>query len=256
MVEPHRTLTSRIVRSASRMNGWSSDLLDFTRTQLGSGVPIARAQMDLARMVRNAVEEVGAAHPERRFEIEYSGNVVWRMGRSANESGADEPSRQRGAAWSRRDGRSASHLRGELEEVLIIVHNFGKVIPPSEIFGIFSPFKRLKEGIPVERDSSNLGLGLFIADRIVKAHSGTIDVTSAPDAGTYFTIRLPRDATAPIAPLQSTSRTGSTSVLSLDDSDRREPGVLRSSTSSSPSRGPDVQLDSILSVMRERKPRL
>jgi signal transduction histidine kinase len=97
--------------------------------------------------------------------------------------------------------------RGDRTTVQITVHNFGKAIPQSEIFGIFSPFKRLKTGIPVDRDSSNMGLGLYIADRIVKAHSGTIDVTSSADAGTYFTITLPRDPATPIAPLRSTSRT-------------------------------------------------
>ena len=54
-------------------------------------------------------------------------------------------------------------MLGEPDEVVIIVHNFGDVIPPSELFGIFSPFKRLRPGAPVSRDASNLGLGLFIA---------------------------------------------------------------------------------------------
>jgi signal transduction histidine kinase len=98
-------------------------------------------------------------------------------------------------------------LIGESEEVVIIVHNFGNVIPSSEIFGIFSPFKRLKPGAPASRDSTNLGLGLFISDRIVKAHAGTIDVQSSFDEGTSFTVHLPRNPDAPPAPLRATSRT-------------------------------------------------
>jgi signal transduction histidine kinase len=206
LVEPYRALASRIAHSATRMNGMVSDLLDFTRTQLGSGVPIVRAETDLAKMVRNAVDEVGAANPDRSFEMSTSGNVIgeWdeaRMHQALTNLLANAA--QHGAAeWP-----ISVHMSGEPEDVVIVVHNFGKVIPSSEIFGIFSPFKRLKEGVPVERDSSNLGLGLFIADRIVKAHGGTIEVTSAASTGTFFTIRLPRDPTAPIAPLRSTSRT-------------------------------------------------
>jgi signal transduction histidine kinase len=206
LVEPHRTLTARIARSATRMNEMVGDLLDFTRSQLGSGVPIARAPMDLAKMVRNAVDEVGAANPERSFEMSTTGNVAgeWdepRMSQALTNLLANAA--QHGAAeWP-----ISVDLRGASEDVEIVVHNFGKVIPQSEIFGIFSPFKRLKDGVPVERDTSNLGLGLFIADRIVKAHSGTIEVTSAAGSGTFFTIRLPRDPLAPTAPLQSTSRT-------------------------------------------------
>lgn len=199
-------LSAGIARSARRMNQMVEDLLDFTRSQLGSGVPITRAQMDMAQVVQNAVDEMTAAHPERVFETSTSGDA----------SGAWDEARMSQALVNLL-GNAVQHgaaarpirivTRGEQRTVLITVHNFGAVIPQSEIFGIFSPFKRLKAGVPVERDSSNLGLGLYIADRIVKAHSGTIDVTSSAEDGTFFTISLPRDPAAPIAPLRSTSRT-------------------------------------------------
>ena len=205
LIEPHLTLTTRIVRSAARMNAMVDDLLDFTRSQLGSGVPVVRAEMDMAKVVRHAVDELEAARPETLIEMSSSGDVC----------GAWDEARM-SQVLTNLLGNAAQHgtgerpinvqLRGERDSVVIVVHNFGKVIPASEIFGIFSPFKRLKTGELVERDSSNLGLGLFIADRIVKAHSGTIDVTSSADAGTFFTVRLPRDSAAPIAPQRSTSR--------------------------------------------------
>jgi signal transduction histidine kinase len=37
-------------------------------------------------------------------------------------------------------------------------------------------------------------LGLYIAERIVAAHGGSIDVRSSEAAGTLFTVRLPRVA--------------------------------------------------------------
>ena len=42
LVEPYATLTSRIVSSASRMNGMVGALLDFTRSRLGGGIRAAR----------------------------------------------------------------------------------------------------------------------------------------------------------------------------------------------------------------------
>jgi signal transduction histidine kinase len=36
------------------------------------------------------------------------------------------------------------------------------------------------------------GLGLFIADRITRAHGGTIDLESQPGVGTRFIVHLPR----------------------------------------------------------------
>jgi signal transduction histidine kinase len=206
LVEPNLTLVTRMARSADRMNHMVDDLLDFTRSQLGSGVPIVRADMDMAKAVRHAVDEVEAAQPKCIFEVSTSGDVhgAWDEARMSQVfANLLSNAAQHGAP-----GSSISiDLRGEVEEVVVIVHNFGKVIPPSQIFGIFSPFKRLKPGAPAVPDSSNLGLGLFIADRIVHAHSGTIDVHSSADAGTTFTVRLPRNPTAPPAPLRPTSRT-------------------------------------------------
>lgn len=206
LIEPNLTLITRIAHSASRMNHMVDDLLDFTRSQLGSGVPIVRADMDIAKVARHAVDEIEAAQPNCVFELTTSGNV----------NGAWDEARM-SQLFTNLLGNAAQHgapgspisinLRGGPEEVVVVVHNFGKVIPPSEIFGIFSPFKRLKPGAPTVPDSSNLGLGLFIADRVVHAHSGTIDVRSSADAGTSFTVRLPRNPTASPAPLRPTSRT-------------------------------------------------
>ncbi len=41
--EPHTTLTSRTVSSSSRTSHVVSDLLDFTRSKLGDGIPVVRA---------------------------------------------------------------------------------------------------------------------------------------------------------------------------------------------------------------------
>jgi signal transduction histidine kinase len=42
------------------------------------------------------------------------------------------------------------------------------------------------------RDRRHLGLGLYIVDKIVGAHGGSIDVQSSKQDGTTFTLRLPR----------------------------------------------------------------
>jgi signal transduction histidine kinase len=82
--------------------------------------------------------------------------------------------------------------RGESSDVVLQVHNRGAAIPTAELPELFSPFKRLQRGSAVARGSSSLGLGLYIVDRLVTAHGGTIGVSSTEGAGTFFTVRLPR----------------------------------------------------------------
>ncbi|MBF0267291.1 MAG: HAMP domain-containing protein [Alphaproteobacteria bacterium] len=70
---------------------------------------------------------------------------------------------------------------------MIEVADNGSGIPAADLPHIFDPFFTTKE---VGRGS---GLGLFIVHDIVKKHGGAISVTSPPEGGTEFLIRLPLD---------------------------------------------------------------
>jgi signal transduction histidine kinase len=55
---------SAILNSGQRMNALVGDLLDFTRSRLGGGIPIIRAEMDIANLCRQTVDEIRALHPQ------------------------------------------------------------------------------------------------------------------------------------------------------------------------------------------------
>ena len=79
--------------------------------------------------------------------------------------------------------RLQTRLRGE--RIFIVVSDTGEGISPQAIDQIFNPFFTTK---PVGQGT---GLGLSISDGIIRAHGGTIRVTSTPGAGAEFTIELP-----------------------------------------------------------------
>jgi signal transduction histidine kinase len=83
------------------------------------------------------------------------------------------------------------------EEVVVVsVSDTGIGIPPERQAHIFEPFfttKDLKQGT---------GLGLSIAARIVREHKGTIELKSAPGAGTTFAIRFPAAVPSSVASLK------------------------------------------------------
>ena len=78
--------------------------------------------------------------------------------------------------------------REQGDDVTLAVRNGGAPIPADALSSIFEPLGR---GQSIEGGHS-IGFGLFIARVIVSAHGGNVNVTSSSDAGTTFTVRLPR----------------------------------------------------------------
>jgi signal transduction histidine kinase len=74
--------------------------------------------------------------------------------------------------------------------VQIAVIDTGKGIAPQELPYIFDRFWR-GDASRTHADGAGAGLGLAIAKQLVEAHGGTIDVSSAPGAGTEFVITMP-----------------------------------------------------------------
>ena len=67
----------------------------------------------------------------------------------------------------------------------------GQGIAPKHLPHIFDRFYRVRGMEEHASPEKGLGLGLSFVNWIVRAHSGTIDVTSEPGKGTTFTVRLP-----------------------------------------------------------------
>ncbi len=79
--------------------------------------------------------------------------------------------------------------RGE-SQVELFVQDTGPGIPSKDIPHIFDRFYRAERSRK-RSATSGFGLGLSIADWIVKKHNGKIDVASVEGEGTLFTVRLP-----------------------------------------------------------------
>lgn len=200
--EPELTLVTRIVSSSRRMNRLVGDLLDFTRTRLGAGIPIVRTEISLKKVIHDVVDEIAAAHPSRSIDVtgDDPKTGCWDCARisqvlanligNALEYGSDR-------------SPISIDLKGDEKEARIAIHNHGAAIAPAELKGIFNPMKRTETAgnSPSRGPSGNLGLGLYIAERIVNAHKGRIDLESSDAAGTTFTVHLPRSAPTAPAPV-------------------------------------------------------
>jgi two-component system, sensor histidine kinase and response regulator len=93
---------------------------------------------------------------------------------------------------------------------IISVSDKGTGIPSETIPRIFERFYRVP-GVEVQSGSSiGVGLGLYVAQKIVEQHGGRIDVQSAPGEGSTFSLLLP--LAGPL-PSQDETSTGAAGVL-------------------------------------------
>jgi phosphoserine phosphatase RsbU/P len=83
-------------------------------------------------------------------------------------------------------------VQGEVDDILLAVHNEGPPIPAELLQRIFEPLQRGEEAF--DSTGRSVGLGLYIVKQLVEAHDGRVDVTSRPGERTRFTVRLPRQA--------------------------------------------------------------
>lgn len=189
-------LASQISTNTAVMARMISDLLDYTRTRLGAGMPVSPASMDLGQLCRELYNEFRTAHPDRdvRLGIEGGDGGEW--------GGAWDTDRLR-QAISNLLGNAIQHgaadapvelnLEGDGLEVRVIVRNGGPPIPAGELPKIFDPLVRGSSAAEPKRNRpGSIGLGLYIAREIATSHGGRINVTSTQADGTAFTMRLPR----------------------------------------------------------------
>ncbi len=186
--EQGRTL-ARIDGSAARMARIIHDLLDFTRMRNEGRIPVHVQPSDLVALVRRAVAELAAVHPQREIRLaapdavaveadpDRLGQVVTNLVGNALQHSPPE-------------ARVTVALDEDARGIALAVHNEGPPIRPELLGELFEPFRRGPRG----DEGGSLGLGLFIVREVVRAHGGEVSVRSRAGEGTTFTVRLPPSA--------------------------------------------------------------
>jgi hypothetical protein len=184
-----RTL-SRVAASAVRMTRIIRDLLDFSRVSASGSIPVELRTADVTRIVRRAIAELQAIHPDREILLAPSPPVVARVD---PERFAQVVSNLAGNAIQH--GALGAPIRVGVEQgsagVCVTFHNEGPAMA-GDPEGLFEPFRRGEHAA----DAGSAGLGLYIVREVLRAHGGSVEVRSTEADGTTFTIRLPASRTA------------------------------------------------------------
>jgi sigma-B regulation protein RsbU (phosphoserine phosphatase) len=184
-------LARKITGNASLAVRLIEQLLDFTRSRLGGGIPIDPKPFDMNDVVRQAIGGTELMHPDRPLNLDVKGDVtgVWDRDRMYQVL-----ANLVGNAVHHGEARSSIDLRidGRKTEVVIEVTNRGNAIPPATLPFIFDPFRHGRADHASK--TRGLGLGLFIVRQIIRSHGGSIAVTSSEREGTTFRVVLPRSS--------------------------------------------------------------
>jgi phosphoserine phosphatase RsbU/P len=188
--ERPRVLARRVANSAARMKDIIEQLLDFTRSRLGGGMPLTTQRIELTAVCRRVIEELELVHPNRSIVLASAAPI---QGEWDSDRLVQAVSNVVGNALQHGDDAAAVRvsLSAENGEATIAVHNEGVPIPASLLPRLFDPFRRGTSDSDAPSHDAGLGLGLFIAQQIIRAHKGTIAVSSSAEAGTIVSIRLP-----------------------------------------------------------------
>jgi signal transduction histidine kinase len=179
-------VVTRIMNSAQRMERMIADLLDVTSARLGGSIPVNRRPVDLQQVCADAMIEIRVSQPDAVVRLDARGDL---RGEWDPDRLAQVVSNLLGNAIQHGSGTPVTlTAQGDGDSVTLAVHNGGPPIPPDVLPFVFEPLARGREGSAAH----SIGLGLFIARAIASAHSGNIQVSSSMDAGTTFTVALPR----------------------------------------------------------------
>jgi signal transduction histidine kinase len=187
--ERARSIVAMMDRSVVRMSAIINNVLDFARGRLGAGLTLTPSATPLEATLRQVVDELQTAYPDRTVAVEFhlthpvvadrtriSQLFSNLLGNALTHGAANEPVRVTAAT----DGRFE-----------LTVCNKGAAIPAEAMPLLFQPFTRGE----VQPNQQGLGLGLYIASEIARAHGGKIEVSSS-DKETCFKFSMPLDGMA------------------------------------------------------------
>jgi signal transduction histidine kinase len=190
----HLKVAAQVLRSTQRVTDIVSDLLDYSTSHLGAGIPVTLDEYDLSAECRSVVQEMRMFHAERIFnvEIEDALTVTWdrpRISQALSNLMANA------VQYGANNSPVGVSIAARGTQIMILVQNEGRIVSPNVMRALFVPGKSFVIKSKSERRTSqtkNLGLGLYITNEIVRAHGGDISVESTEDEGTTIKVLLPR----------------------------------------------------------------
>lgn len=177
---------SRVASETERITRLVEDLLLLAR--LDSGRPLEREQVDLSRLAVDAVSDAHVAGPDHQWELDLPEEPVVVPGDAARLHQVVANLLANARIHTGAGTVVTTRLTTEPTHSVLQVIDNGPGIPVALQSEVFERFAR--GDTSRSRKGGSTGLGMAIASAVVKAHNGTLTLSSSPGR-TEFTVRLP-----------------------------------------------------------------
>ncbi|MGN6129713.1 MAG: sensor histidine kinase [Nocardioidaceae bacterium] len=176
----------KVESEAQRMARLVEDLLLLAR--LDAGRPLERREVDLTKLVLEAVDDARVVGPEHRWLLRLPDEPLLVTGDEQRLHQVVTNLLNNARRHTPAGTTVTVSARAEPDAVVLDVHDDGPGLPPGVAGSAFERFTRGDSSRT--RASGGAGLGLSLVDAITAAHGGTVSVASRP-GDTTFTVRLP-----------------------------------------------------------------
>ena len=178
----------RIEMESERVNNLVGQLLALTRLESGAE-RVPPEMVELEDLVQQVVDDASYEAKPQHKEVRVLNLAACRVRGSSEllRSGIENVVRN-AIRYTAESTAVEVSLTTRLNTAVITVRDHGPGVPEAELAHIFEPFYRVGEAR--ERSSGGVGLGLSIADRTIKLHSGSIRADNVR-GGLLITIELP-----------------------------------------------------------------
>jgi len=182
-------IEDRFRAAIANMSRLIQDLLDYCKVKAGAtSLPIAKEDTDLGSLTGEVVDQVRLSERGAEIVVRADGDLRGRWDR--DRLGQVLTNLLKNALDHGKPGAPIEvEVAGTDETVRLSVRNEGPAIPDELGASIFEP---MHSGSSPPGQTRHAGLGLYIARQIVELHQGSIDFESSAEAGTTFTVELPR----------------------------------------------------------------
>jgi signal transduction histidine kinase len=169
-----------------------NDLLELSQINADTLI-LQYAELDLSKLVEKLIDDMRPTAKENRIAIKYTppeNNVIY--------NGDGQKLRLilrhlllNALKFTSQDGSVVITVTDRKDEVICLVSDDGCGIHEDEITKVLEPFERGTNPVS-QAKHEGAGVGLTLANQLVRLHGGVLDLVSKPDAGTSVILTLPK----------------------------------------------------------------